>query len=108
MLKTATSPKNQGSFDQGNISRFVSDLGDILPIAKQSPSGDRMNKCHILGILQTVLSIYYKKRMLIPVGRTPVLQESVASRKFNVVISAGVVPRLKTWKNCLFSWRFYC
>ena len=55
MLKIATLPKNKMPLDRGNVSRLVSDSGDILPIGRQ------YEKMSYFRHFQTVLRILLRK-----------------------------------------------
>ena len=78
-----------------------------------SLSGDSMKKCHILGIFRLSCAFYYEKAHV----KTSWEDTSPSRPKFNPLhqrnsplrlvqrygTDPGIVTRLKTWKNCLFS-----
>ena len=78
-----------------------------------SPSGDGMKKCHVLGIFRLSCAFYYEKARV----KTSWEDTSPSRPKFNPLHQRnsplrlvqrcgpeyGIVTRLKTWKNCLFS-----
>ena len=97
-------------------------LGDCLPFWRLnmspirgtfSQSGDSMEKCNILGIFRLSCAFYYEKAHV----KTSWEDASPSRPKFNLLhqrnpplrlvqrcgTDTGIVTRLKTWKNCLFS-----
>ena len=100
------------SLDRGNVSRFVDKLvaysGDILPIGRQ------YEKMSYFRHFQTVLHILLQKKAHV---KTSWEDNSSSRPKFNLLhqrnsplrlvqrygTDPGIVTRLKTWKNCLFS-----
>ena len=77
-----------------------------------SPLGDGMKKCHVLGIFRLSCAFYYEKAHV----KTS-WEDSRSRPKFNPLhqrnsplrlvqrcrTDYGIVTRLKTWKNRLFS-----
>ena len=80
----------------------------MSPIGRTfSLSGDSMHKFHILGIFRLSCAFYYEKAHV----KTSWEDTSPSRPKFNPLrlvqrcgTDPGIVTKLKTWKNCLFSW----
>ena len=112
MLKNSYIPPKMRCPSIGRMSpvlktKHVSDSGDILPIGRQ------YGKNYILGIFRLSCAFYYEKAHV----KTSWEDTSPSRPKFNPLhqrnsplrlvqrcgTDPGIVYRLKTWKNCLFS-----